>query len=213
MFNSEPIHPVSGFLEDLRKITSENDILLIFDEVITGFRLALGGAQEYFQVYPDLSVFAKAVAGGYPLAGIAGKMDIMQSGVHPAGTFNANPISVVAALATIEELEKDGTYTKMADITSALVDGVKKLSQARHLDLFCDSIGSVWQIEFGITDLIFQVRLLLTSSHSLLMAARTKITVISTVYIILIHTITVITIQMIQWSGSPSIRVTALMSQ
>jgi len=88
MCNCEPVMPKPGFLEGLRAITRENEIVLIFDEVITGFRLALGGAQEYYSVVPDLCTFAKAVAGGYPLAGVAGKREILEAGVQPVGTFN-----------------------------------------------------------------------------------------------------------------------------
>ena len=92
--------------------------------MITGFRLALGGAQQFYGVTPDLCTFAKAVAGGYPLAGVAGKREILESGVQPAGTFNANPIVVAAALATITELEKPGVYDRMARITHRLAEGV-----------------------------------------------------------------------------------------
>ena len=110
MCDEGPIMPKEGYLKQLRELTSEYNILLVFDEVITGFRLALGGAQEYFDVTPDVSVFGKAIAGGYPLSMICGKREIMEFGVHASGTFNANPISVAAALATIAELEREGVY-------------------------------------------------------------------------------------------------------
>jgi len=151
MYNAEPVMPKPGYLEGLRAITQENEIVLIFDEVITGFRLALGGAQQLYGVTPDLCTFAKAVAGGYPLAGVAGKREILESGVQPAGTFNANPIVVAAALATIAELEKPGVYDRMARITRRLADGVAEMASRKGVDLYSASLASVWQLEFGIT--------------------------------------------------------------
>ncbi|MCI8550095.1 MAG: aspartate aminotransferase family protein [Lachnospiraceae bacterium] len=150
MYNAEPILPAPGYLEAARKLTRDYEALLIFDEVITGFRLALGGAAEYFGVVPDLMTFAKAVAGGYPISGVAGRRDIMESGVHPAGTFNANPLCVAAALATLKELEKPGTYEKMAEITGEIVKGVRELGKKYGVKLWCDSQVSVWQLQFGI---------------------------------------------------------------
>ena len=151
MFNAEPVMPKPGYLEGLRAITQESEIVLIFDEVITGFRLALGGAQQFYGVTPDLCTFAKAVAGGYPLAGVAGKREILESGVQPAGTFNANPIVVAAALATIAELEKPGVYDRMARITRRLAEGVTEIASRKGIVLYSASIASVWQLEFGIT--------------------------------------------------------------
>ena len=151
MYNAEPVMPKPGYLEGLRAITQENEIVLIFDEVITGFRLALGGAQQLYGVTPDLCTFAKAVAGGYPLAGVAGKREILESGVQPAGTFNANPIVVAAALATIAELEKPGIYDRMARITRRLADGVTEMASRKGIVLYSASLASVWQLEFGIT--------------------------------------------------------------
>ncbi len=150
MLNCEPIMPHPGFLQGLREITAENGIVLIFDEVITGFRLALGGAQEYYGVVPDTCTFAKAVAGGYPLAGVAGKREIMEAGVHPVGTFNANPVVVAAALATLGELQRPGTYEHMKRITERLTDGVAEIASRVNLKLYCAGIASVWQLQFGI---------------------------------------------------------------
>ena len=116
------IPPKAGFLEGLRKITEENDILLIFDEVVTGFRLAYGGAQEYYGVIPDLMATAKIAGGGTPLSIIAGREDIMdlynassseQDYVLQVGTFAANPVSCVAALETIHQMREPGVYEQM----------------------------------------------------------------------------------------------------
>jgi len=152
MCNAELVMPNPGYLEGLRAITGENEIVLIFDEVITGFRLALGGAQQYYGVVPDLSTFAKAVAGGYPLAGVVGKREILEAGVQPVGTFNANPIAVAASLATITELEKPGVYEHMARITRRLAEGVKEIARREGIALYSASIASIWQLQFGISE-------------------------------------------------------------
>jgi glutamate-1-semialdehyde 2,1-aminomutase len=152
MCNCEVVFPAPGFLESLRELTAQNEILLIFDEVITGFRLSLGGAQEFYNITPDIGVFGKAMAGGYPLAAIAGNKAIMESGVKPRGTFNANPISIAACKATVEELEKPGIYERMAKLTQLLVAGINDMVKKRNIPLYCDSVGSIWQIAFGIIE-------------------------------------------------------------
>lgn len=150
MYNAEPILPMPGYLEGVRALTQKYEVVFIFDEVITGFRLALGGAQEYFGIQPDLMTFAKAVAAGYPISGVAGKREIMESGVHPAGTFNANPLCVAAAIATLNQLEKPGTYEGLARISGMLQEGVKALARKYRVKLWCDSQVSIWQLQFGI---------------------------------------------------------------
>ena len=150
MYNAEPIKPLPGYLEAMRQLTKDNDILLIFDEVITGFRIALGGAQEHYGVVPDLVTFAKAFAGGYPIAGVAGRKEILESGVHPAGTFNANPLCVAAALKTLEIISRPGTYEEMERITNRIKDGVNDLARRHGVKLWCDNQVSIWQLSFGI---------------------------------------------------------------
>jgi glutamate-1-semialdehyde 2,1-aminomutase len=112
--------PLPGFLEGLREITASYEIPLIFDEVVTGFRLAYGGAQELYGVVPDLAAFGKIIGGGYPLAAIAGRADIMQAydssitqegdSIVQIGTLNGNPIAATAGLATLAQMRKPGTY-------------------------------------------------------------------------------------------------------
>ena len=150
MYNAEPVRPAPGFLEGLRALTAEFEILLILDEVITGFRVAPGGAQEYYGVTPDLCTFGKAFAGGYPIAGVAGKKEILESGVHPAGTFNANPLCVAAALATLDQLAMPGTYESLDRITMSIVSGVREMAARLGVKLFCDGQVSIWQLQFGI---------------------------------------------------------------
>ena len=152
MANCEPVFPKSGYLDGLREVTAENDIVLIFDEIITGFRLSLGGAQQHYKVTPDLSTFGKAAALGFQIAGVAGKRAIMETGVHPTGTFNANPIAVAACKATIAELEKPGVYDHMARLTRGLTDGITEIAEEKGISLYCGGEESIWQLAFGIKE-------------------------------------------------------------
>lgn len=152
MCNCEVVYPKPGYLEGLREVTAENDVLLIFDEIITGFRLSLGGAQEYYKITPDVCSFGKAVAGGFPLAGVAGKREIVGADVHPVGTFNANPISIAACKATIKELEKPGIYDHMAKLTKRLTEGINEIAKKRNITLYCEGVESIWQLAFGIRE-------------------------------------------------------------
>jgi glutamate-1-semialdehyde 2,1-aminomutase len=150
MFNSEVVFPEPGFLEGLRELCTRFGVLLIFDEVITGFRLALGGAQEFFEVVPDLCVVSKAMAGGYPIACVAGRRDIMETAVLHQGTFNANPVSVAACNATIQELKRPGVYERMDALTARLVEGISAAAERHGVVLHCDGVRSAWQLAFGI---------------------------------------------------------------
>lgn len=158
MCDSGPILPQPGYLQKVRELTQSHDVLLIFDEVITGFRVTLGGAQSYYDVRPDLAVYAKAIAGGYPLSIVAGRKDIMQCGAKAAGTFNANPISVAAALATIESLEEPGTYEHLTAMSRMLTDGIRELGRKHQIPLFTDYVGSICILEFGFTDPLVDFR-------------------------------------------------------
>jgi glutamate-1-semialdehyde 2,1-aminomutase len=147
--------PEKGFLNEVRKITEQNDIILIFDEVITGFRLALGGASEFFGVMPDLATFAKALGNGLPIAAIAGKEEIMDKlapagSVYQASTFAGNPVSVSAGIATLETLTeaKDTIYPKIAKTCDSIVDGIKDVAARAQLNCTVNSIGSMFQLFF-----------------------------------------------------------------
>ena len=129
--------PVKGFLEGVRQMTKERGILLIFDEVVTGFRLAYGGAQEYYGVTPDLAAFGKAMGGGYPIGAVCGRADILdlctesnlgkERYVWFASTLAGNPISAAASLATLKELRKQGTYKRLHAMGKKLRNGFKVL--------------------------------------------------------------------------------------
>jgi len=129
--------PLEGFLEGVRKMTKERGILLIFDEVVTGFRLAYGGAQEYYGVTPDLAAFGKAMGGGYPIGAICGRADILdlctesnlgkERYVWFASTLAGNPISATASHATLRELRKPGVYERLHALGRNLRDGFHSL--------------------------------------------------------------------------------------
>ena len=147
--------PEKGFLNDVRKITEQNDIVLVFDEVITGFRLALGGASEFFGVMPDLATFAKALGNGLPIAAIAGKKEIMDrlapvGHVYQASTFAGNPVSVAAGIATLKTLTeaKNTIYPKIAKTCDNIVDGIKDVLAREQLNCTLNSIGSMFQLFF-----------------------------------------------------------------
>ncbi len=153
--NMGVILPDKGFLNDVRKITQQSNVLLIFDEVVTGFRLALGGAQEYYGVMPDIATFAKAIANGFPIAAIAGKRDIMEqfspSGkVYQAGTFSGNPVSVAASLATLRILSKSKKvlYPKLARTCKDIVNGIRDSLSSLKFEATVNSLGSMFQVFF-----------------------------------------------------------------
>jgi glutamate-1-semialdehyde 2,1-aminomutase len=116
------LSPSPGFLPGLREVTAHHGIPLIYDEVVTGFRFAYGGAQEYYGVTPDLAAFGKIIGGGYPLAAVTGKAEIMQYFARPnaaglpvaqVGTLNGNPVAATAGLATLQELQQPGAYDRL----------------------------------------------------------------------------------------------------
>ncbi len=149
MFSNSGIFPRPGFLEGLREATARHGVVLIFDEVVTGFRLSLGGAQEYFGVNPDLCVFAKGFAAGLPMAGFGGRkeiMDLVAKNIMPAmGTYNGNPLCVVGALAALRELARnDAAVIRRINQTGRkLKDGFNQLFGEMDQPLKavgCDSI-------------------------------------------------------------------------
>jgi len=149
------ILPDKGFLNDVRKITQQSDVLLIFDEVVTGFRLALGGAQEYYNVMPDIATFAKAIANGFPIAAITGKRDVMEhlsplGKVYQASTFAGNPISVAASLATLKMLFKNKNllYPKVNNACNEIVKGIRDSLSNLKFEATVNSLGSMFQIFF-----------------------------------------------------------------
>ena len=152
MCDSGPILPKPGYLEGVREVTRKYGVLLIFDEVITGFRLALGGAQAYYGVTPDLSTFAKAIASGYPFGAVVGRREVMACGVPASGTFNGNPIGVAAALATIETLSQPGVYAHLEGLAQQLETGFRALARKYHRPLYLRHVGSIFILYFGFAE-------------------------------------------------------------
>lgn len=132
--NAGFIPPDAGFLEGLRVLTRENGALLVFDEVMTGFRIAYGGAQEKFGITPDLTTLGKIIGGGLPVGAYGGRADIMSmvapSGpMYQAGTLSGNPLAMTAGIKTLELLQKPGTYEYLEKITKKLSDGLLKIAK------------------------------------------------------------------------------------
>ncbi|MFB2973735.1 glutamate-1-semialdehyde 2,1-aminomutase [Aerosakkonema sp. BLCC-F183] len=134
--NAGFIPPDGGFLEGLRVLTKENGALLIFDEVMTGFRIAYGGAQEKFGITPDLTTLGKIIGGGLPVGAYGGRRDIMSmvapSGpMYQAGTLSGNPLAMTAGIKTLELLQKSGTYEYLDRITKKLADGLLQIAKEK----------------------------------------------------------------------------------
>jgi glutamate-1-semialdehyde 2,1-aminomutase len=150
--NSGCIPPAPGFLEFLREITHRYGVVLIFDEVITGFRVDLGGAQGRWGVIPDLATYAKAVGGGVPLSVLTGKSEFMQKiangEVIHAGTLNGNPLSLAAARATIGVLSADGVYPGMRAKADRLRAGIEGAMKDAGIPIVTSGDGPVFQVSF-----------------------------------------------------------------
>lgn len=151
--NAGCILPRKGFLEFLREITQDNDILLIFDEVITGFRLSLGGAQEYYNVTPDVTTLGKILGGGLPIGAIASRREIMEhfsplGEVYQAGTFNGNPLSLTAGYATISILEEAPVYKKINSHCEKIRKGLEDITDRLTLKTRIYGVASMFQIYF-----------------------------------------------------------------
>ncbi|WP_369611395.1 glutamate-1-semialdehyde 2,1-aminomutase [Sulfurisphaera javensis] len=155
MGNMGVILPDKDFLNGLRELTKAYNSLLIFDEVITGFRLGLSGAQGYFNVIPDLTTLGKIIGGGLPIGAVAGKKEIIDnltpSGkVFNAGTFNANPLSMTAGVATIEVLETTNAYDIANKAAKEISDELNALFSRKNLEFTINRIQSMFQFFIGV---------------------------------------------------------------
>lgn len=152
--NSGCLMPLPGYLEGLRGIADRWGALLIFDEIITGFRIALDGAQGYYGVLPDLATFGKALGGGPPLSAVAGRRSILElmfgGGVAFGGTFNGNPISLACALATLTELGRDqGAALAQANrLGRRLIEGLREAAARRGIPLLVSGFGAAFAVHF-----------------------------------------------------------------
>ena len=147
--NMGVVPPTQGFLESLRKITQDNDALLIFDEVITGFRVGLNGAQGLFGVTPDITTLGKIIGGGLPVGAYGGRKDIMEmvaplGPMYQAGTLSGNPLAVGAGIATLTELQKPGTFERLDTLAQRLTEGVTAAFQKAEIPSTINRVGSMF---------------------------------------------------------------------
>jgi glutamate-1-semialdehyde 2,1-aminomutase len=147
--NSGLYLPQPGYLKQMRQLTIQHDSLLIFDEVMTGFRLAKGGAQELFGITPDLSCFGKIIGGGLPVGAFGGRADIMDclaplGGVYQAGTLSGNPLAMAAGIAALEELQRADAYRRLDYLGQQLETGMKDAARAAGVAVRFNRIGSMF---------------------------------------------------------------------
>ncbi len=153
VFNTGCILPEPGYLELLREQTRRHGALLIFDEVITGFRFARGGAQEYFGVTPDLTTMAKGLGGGFPVAAIGGSHEAMsmiaEGRYSHSGTYNANTIACAAVSATMDALAEPGLFERQRALGESLMSGLRTLAADAGLPVIVEGLGTVFQVWFS----------------------------------------------------------------
>lgn len=142
------VAPENGFLETLRQLCDRYGSLLIFDEVMTGFRVAYGGAQALYGVYPDLTCFGKIIGGGLPVGAYGGKRELMsqvapQGSIYQAGTLSGNPVAMAAGIATLEQIQKDGFYEALDQKAGQLLSGLEHAAQKATIPVQAQRVGSM----------------------------------------------------------------------
>ena len=153
--NMGVVVPDPNFLAELRRLTAEAGVVLIFDEVMSGFRLARGGAQELYGIDPDLSCFGKVIGGGLPLAAVGGRRDIMDclaplGPVYQAGTLSGNPLAVTAGIETLKLMNAPGAYERLNESGSRLADGLRRAIQDAGVQACVNQLGSMITVFFGV---------------------------------------------------------------
>ena len=151
--NMGVIPPVAGFLQGLRSICDLEGIILIFDEVMTGFRVSKGGAQELFHIVPDLTTLGKIIGGGLPVGAYGGRMDIMKQispsgSIYQAGTLSGNPMAMTAGIVTLNELNKPGFYEDLVSNTTWLVNEIKDLLTKASVPYAINQVGAMFGFFF-----------------------------------------------------------------
>lgn len=151
--NMNCIPPAPGFLEGLRALCDEHGAVLIFDEVMTGFRVALGGAQSYYGIKPDLTTLGKIIGGGMPVGAFGGKREIMQhiaplGPVYQAGTLSGNPVAMAAGLAALTEISKAGVYEALTAKTTALLAGLQAAADKAGVPFTTNQVGGMFGLFF-----------------------------------------------------------------
>ncbi len=155
--NMNCVPPVPGFLETLREVCDEYGSVLIFDEVMTGFRVALGGAQGRYGITPDLTTLGKVIGGGMPVGAFGGKREIMEQiaplgPVYQAGTLSGNPVAMAAGLKTLELISEPGFFARLADRTAALAEGLRMEAAAHGIPLTTNEVGGMFGFFFTEAD-------------------------------------------------------------
>ena len=153
------ISPLPGFLQGVRELTARHGVLMILDEVVTGFRYGIGGAQSYFDVVPDLATYGKIIGGGLPVGAVAGRADIMDQAdpgkkgqpgyVYQNGTLQGNPLGCAAALAVLDVLERPGLYEAVFAMADKLRAGMQEVADRHHLGLTVFGEGPMWHFLFA----------------------------------------------------------------
>ena len=152
--NMNCIPPVDGFLQGIRQTCSEKNIVLIFDEVMTGFRVALGGAQAHYGVTPDLTTLGKVIGGGMPVGAFGGKREIMEhisplGPVYQAGTLSGNPIAMTAGLKTLELISSPVFYDELSEKVEFLTNGILEAAKEAGIDMTCNRVGGMFGLFFN----------------------------------------------------------------
>jgi glutamate-1-semialdehyde 2,1-aminomutase len=148
------VHPTAGFLEGLRRVTAAHGALLVFDEVMTGFRVARGGAQALFDVAPDLTCLGKVMGGGLPAAAYGGRADLMrlvapEGSVYQAGTLSGNPLAMAAGIATLRRLAEPGAYDQLSSAARTVAAAVKAEAERAGIPVQVAAIGGMWGFFFA----------------------------------------------------------------
>ena len=154
--NMNLIVPEQEFLETLRQLCTDHGAVLIFDEVMTGFRVALGCAQELFNVLPDMTTLGKVIGGGLPVGAFGGKKEIMSQlaplgPVYQAGTLSGNPVAVAAGLKTLELIQQENFHVQLADITNKLVTGLTQIAREQGKEFTARNVGGMFGLYFSAT--------------------------------------------------------------
>ncbi len=151
--NMNCIPPVAGFLEGLREICDEYGSVLIFDEVMTGFRVGLGGVQGLYKVKPDMTTLGKVIGGGMPVGAFGGKREIMEKiaplgPVYQAGTLSGNPVAMTAGLKTLELVSQPSFFSELGKKTTQLVAGMLDLAKTANIDMTANQVGAMFGLFF-----------------------------------------------------------------
>ena len=154
--NMNLLRSTPEFLQTMRRLCTQHGAILMFDEVMSGFRVALGGAQSLYGVQPDMTVLGKVIGGGLPVAAFGGRADLMQhlapiGSVYQAGTLSGNPVAVAAGMATLNIVQQAGFYERLGAQTTKLVEGLTQAAHAAGIDFCADSIGGMFGMYFTAT--------------------------------------------------------------